>query len=73
MMQIENTLFSDELQSVPFRLRPFTVKEFCNFYGTTYKTFHRWLLPYLEEIGARNGRYYSIRQVRIIMDRLGTP
>ena len=64
---------NDQLETVPFRIKPSSLKELCDMYGTTYKTFHRWIRPHIKEIGARNGRYYSILQVRIIMERLGAP
>jgi len=72
-MQLAHTYNDDQVQTTIFRLKPYTVKELYYMYDTTGKTFRRWLRPFLAEIGTRNGRYYSVRQVRIILNRLGTP
>jgi hypothetical protein len=42
-------------------------------YGVGEKTFKRWLIPFNNEIGERMGRYYTMLQVQIIFDKLGTP
>lgn len=54
-------------------LRPYSQKEFCKLYSICDKTFKRWLLPFRHEIGERNGRLYSVNQVKIIFSRLGIP
>ena len=33
----------------------------------------RWLKPFEEQIGERQGRYYNINQVKIIIGKLGMP
>ena len=72
-MQQGNTSKDDQVQKTIFWLKPYTLKELCYMYDTTVKTFHRWLRPFAEEIGARNGRYFSVLQVQIILKRLGMP
>ncbi len=72
-MQQGNTYKGDEQQPAIFRLKPYTVKELCQMYDTTGNTFRRWLRPFLAEIGDRNGRYYSVLQVRTILLKLGAP
>ncbi|HMJ46566.1 MAG TPA: hypothetical protein VK498_04520 [Ferruginibacter sp.] len=37
------------------------------------KTFGTWIKPFLDEIGPRRGRYFTVRQVKIIFERLGLP
>ena len=72
-MHTVNTYNNGKEQGTIFRLKPYTVKEFCYMYDTTGNTFRRWIGPFINEIGPRNGRYYSVLQVRIILNRLGTP
>lgn len=33
----------------------------------------KWLVPFEEEIGVRVGRYFTVRQVRVIISKLGLP
>jgi response regulator of citrate/malate metabolism len=56
-----------------FQLRPYTIAELADIYGVSKKTFRRWLDPFQEQIGKRNGFFYSIVQVKIIFDKLGIP
>lgn len=68
---MENTKTSD-VQTV-FELGCYSNFELAKFYGIDVKTMRRWLLPFAEEIGERIGRFYNIRQVQIIISKLGTP
>jgi hypothetical protein len=54
-------------------LRAYTLRELAMLYKVSKLTFRRWLKPFVEEIGERQGHFYSINQVKIITDRLGTP
>lgn len=54
-------------------VRPYMLKELAHLYGVSGRTVINWIRPFKEELGARMGRYYSIRQVRIIFDNLGVP
>ncbi len=55
-------------------IKPYTVKELRQLYnGVSHKTLLKWLQPFNEEIGERNGRFYSVPQVEIIFLRLGLP
>lgn len=56
-----------------FRLRPYTLAELSIVYGVCKRTMRKWLKPFIGEIGERQGQFYSIAQVRIIIDRLGLP
>lgn len=56
-----------------FQLRPYTIAELADMYGVSKKTFRKWLEPFQELIGERNGFFYSIIQVKIIFDKLGMP
>jgi response regulator of citrate/malate metabolism len=54
-------------------LKPYTIAELADMYGVSKKTFRKWLEPFQEQIGERNGFFYSIVQVKIIFERLGMP
>lgn len=48
-------------------------KDLCKFYNISAKTFRKWLRPYQDRVGPKNGQYYSPQQVEIIFDILGVP
>jgi len=54
-------------------IRPYTHKELAALNGVSWLTFQRWIKPFAEEIGAKNGHFYSARQVAIIFNKLGKP
>jgi cbb3-type cytochrome oxidase cytochrome c subunit len=54
-------------------IKPYTVAELAQIYEVCDRTFKKWITPFKPEIGKRNGRYYSVVQVKIIFKRLGIP
>lgn len=54
-------------------LRPYTVKQLAAIYGVSKKTFRKWVKPFSEEIGYRNGHFYSVLQLKVIISKLGAP
>jgi hypothetical protein len=56
-----------------FQLRPYTISELSDIYGVSKKTFRKWLEPFQNEIGIRNGFFYSVKQLQVIIDKLGIP
>lgn len=54
-------------------LKSSTLTELAAIYQVDRRTFRKWLRPFLSEIGERVGRYYTVRQVQLIMQMLGTP
>ena len=54
-------------------IRPYSTKELAGIYNVCDKTMKKWIKPFIEEVGEKNGRYYSISQVKIIFDKLGLP
>lgn len=54
-------------------VKAYSFKELSIMYGVNGKILRQWLLPLLEEIGKRNGWYYTPKQVRMIFERLGVP
>ena len=54
-------------------VKHYTRKELAKIYGVCDRTFKKWLAPFDAEIGERNGRFYSVAQVRIIFQKLELP
>ncbi len=54
-------------------VKPYTHKELSNYYGVCDKTLKKWLNPFAPQIGQKNGRYYTVVQVRIIFEKIGIP
>jgi hypothetical protein len=60
-------------KTTSLELRSYTPLQLSRMYEVSKNTFLKWLKPFEKEIGTRNGHYYSIRQVEIIIDKLGFP
>ncbi len=54
-------------------IKPYTHKELSGFYGVSEKTLKKWLHPFQELIGEKRGRFYTVVQVKIILDKIGIP
>jgi hypothetical protein len=57
----------------PFEVKPYSKRELSHLYSVCNKTFSNWLEPFQHEIGKRNGRFYTVKQVDVIIDKLGLP
>ena len=55
------------------KLKPYSLKEIADIYGISTKTLTKWMAPLRDKVGIRRGRYYTIKQVRIIFDELELP
>jgi len=56
-----------------FPIRPYSPKELATLYCCNVKTFMKWLQHLQKELGPRTGHFYNPRQVRLIVNHLGTP
>ena len=54
-------------------IKPYSTKELAGIYGVCDKTLKKWLIPFSEAIGKKQGRYYNVAQVKTIFDKLGVP
>ena len=54
-------------------IRAYTLKEIASLYCVSKITFKKWLKPFEKDIGARIGHFYSVKQIKIILEKLGTP
>ncbi len=55
------------------QIRAYTLKEIASLYCVSKLTFKKWLKPFEKDIGIRIGHFYSVKQIKIILDKLGTP
>lgn len=51
-------------------IKPYTHHELSVLYGVSWRTLQRWLKKHQQEIGEKDGHYYTIRQVE---NRIGWP
>jgi hypothetical protein len=54
-------------------IRAYTLKQIAGLYCVSKQTFKIWLKPFEKEIGKRIGHFYSVKQIKIILEKLGTP
>lgn len=54
-------------------LKPYSLAELSVFYNVCDRTMKKWLRPFQAEIGEKQGRYYTINQVKTIFGKLGLP
>ena len=54
-------------------VKAYSPQELADIYEVSKCTLNRWLKPYREKIGKREGLYYTVKQIRIIFDALGLP
>ena len=54
-------------------VKPYTMKELCEIYQISDKTMRKWLEPFSEQIGKRQGHIYNVAQVVTIFAKLGVP
>ena len=60
-------------QFVITEVKPYTMKELCTIYQISDKTMRKWLKPFSEQIGQRQGHIYNVAQVNVIFAHLGIP
>jgi transposase-like protein len=54
-------------------VKPYSTKELSHIYGVCDKTLRKWMKPFANEIGEKQGRYFTVAQVEVIFSRLGLP
>lgn len=55
------------------KLLPYSIAELASIYNVCVRTFKKWLKPFEQQVGKKEGRFFNISQVRIILDKLGLP
>lgn len=56
-----------------FELKQYKLVELANLYNIHRDTFRKQIAPFEWKIGKRKGYYYSVAQVKIIIEHLGKP
>jgi transposase len=56
-----------------FELKAYSKKELAEKYQVSVKTFNAWLKPFEDKIGVKRGRYYTVNQVKTMLEVLGVP
>lgn len=70
MNTAENT---NRQTSSGFEIRAYKPIELRKAFGLGYKAFRRQIWPFRDEIGEVTGKFYTPRQVEIIISHLGAP
>ena len=60
-------------ESTQIKLKPYSMTELARIYGVDPRTLKKWLVPFENEIGIKQGRFYQIPQVKLIFDKLSLP
>lgn len=55
------------------KIKPYSKKELANLYKIGVRSMTTWLKPFKKEVGKRYGRYYNLKQIRCIFEKLGLP
>lgn len=55
------------------QVKPYSMKELCEIYEVSDKTMRKWLQPFADQIGKRQGHIYNVAQVATIFRNLGVP
>jgi hypothetical protein len=61
------------LTEVQSEIKPLNYKQLAAVYEVTHKTLKKWLEPFTAEIGEMRGKVFTIKQIRLIYDKLGEP
>lgn len=62
-----------EQTNVRNEISPLNYKQLAAIYEVTHRTLKSWLEPFMDEIGEMRGRTFTLRQVRLIYEKLGEP
>ena len=60
-----------ELEKI--EIKPYSKQELADMYNVGVRSMTAWLRPFEKAIGKRYGRYYNLKQVRYIFEKLGFP
>ena len=66
-------MLKQKTEAENMQLRTCNSQELSDMYEVSKKTFLKWLKPFKNDIGERNGNFYSVNQVAVIFQKLGLP
>jgi len=64
---------SSKIADGKFVLKAYSPKEIRALYGISDLVYKSWTKPFKSEIGDLVGKYYTVKQVQIIIGHLGVP
>jgi len=67
------TKFEMMAEQEKIEIKPYSKQELASLYKIGVRSMTTWLQPFEKAIGKRHGRYYNMKQVRYIFDKLGLP
>lgn len=54
-------------------IKPYRLKDLAAIFDVNAQTMKRWINKYPKELGAKDGKYYSVRQVEFMIGKYGLP
>ncbi|WP_207515024.1 hypothetical protein [Longitalea luteola] len=54
-------------------IKPYRLKDLIAIFDVNENTFKKWMARYPEQLGEKDGKYYSIRQVEFMIEKFGLP
>jgi hypothetical protein len=61
------------IENGKLKLQRYSLTELGVIYNVCARTVKKWLRPFREDIGIKNGRFYTINQVKVIVTKVGLP
>ncbi len=63
----------NETMPTKIQLKAYSLGEMAGLYDVSERTFKTWLNPFQKDIGKKNGRYFTPKQIKLIFEKLGLP
>lgn len=60
-------------EETKFTLKPYMKKELAKLYNMSPRAFNSFIKDFEDEIGVKKGRYYTIKQVEVLIKCVGMP
>ena len=54
-------------------VKPYRLSDLAEIFDVNRKTMRKWLDKYPDELGKREGKYFSVRQVQFCLEKFGLP
>jgi hypothetical protein len=54
-------------------IKPYRLIDLAAIFDVNHKTMHRWISKHPQELGRRDGYYFSVQQVRFCIEQFGLP
>jgi transposase len=55
------------------QIKAYSITELANIYDVDIRTLKKWMKPFKNDIGEKQGRFFNIPQVKVILARLSLP